>query len=174
MQRSYKKELVPAIEGGLAYEITPQQVLSRVGTTDIPFGRFVTQGPNDDQVHLPVVAGDVTGTPGLLGISRRTQFIESAPVSAATEESDAYVPAIIPQGEAFNVEKKGPIWMLAEQDCTPANNVFVRTVANVAFTPGTPGSFRIDADAGNATQASNCRILTSAKAGGFVIIDCDF
>lgn len=173
MQTSYKKELIAGIEGGLVYEFMPEQVLSRVGTTDIPFGRFVSYGGADDKCQLPGVGTDITGQGALLGISRRTQFIESAPVTNAQELSANYIAAIVPQYVAINVEKKGQIWMVTEQDATPTSSVYVRFQANGAATPGTLGCVRVDNDGGKAALAPNCRFLTSAKAGNLIAVDVD-
>jgi hypothetical protein len=137
---------------------------------EIPFGRVVvldtsgvsTLGPND-YVPAKLIAGaPAAGT--ILGISLYDPARETGGAIGS-------VPAIV-AGDMFSVCKHGDVYMVPEQDVTPADPVFVRHTAN-----GSPGTYdaigrvRKDADTANAIAVPGWRFKGKGLAGTLVAVE---
>lgn len=133
---------------GFPADVGLRDIVSRIAEVEIKFGKLVvaTVGQSEDLAKVPTATGDIS-TVGLVhGVAMADTSIETA--DGATYGSfpvDAAVPVI----------RKGRIWVLAEDEVTDVDAaVFVRHAV-----PGATGlgSFRTDADGGNATALAGAR-----------------
>jgi len=160
MQLSYG-EMSKGFAGMLA-DMADHEVISRAcENAAIGFGRFVSVGTaKDTQAKLPAAAGDVTNLT-LLGVALHDHARESIADS---------LEAGYKQYESMSVCKKGHVYVIAEQDVSPTDAVYVRHTTNGTLTPG---GVRKDVDTANAVLVSKARFLTSALAGELVVVDID-
>lgn len=143
---------------GMLQDSPRTDVLSRVfeNATSAPFGIAMARGtdPDVETDHAADAAGDLLG---VLVHSHANQ-VDSAGNTADT-------------GKLVNVLHEGRILVICEDAVTPADSVFVRVASGGGGTQ--LGAFRTDADTATARAASGMRFLTSASAGGLVVLEVD-
>lgn len=126
---------------------------------DIPFGRFVAfdagAGTTELAIRLPSASGSK-----LVGVLLHDQAHEQGSQVG------------LPTGLMASVIAKGSVWMITEQAVTPADPVFARfaLVTGSGTTPAL-GRVRKDVDTADAVAVPNARFLTSAAAGGLVMVE---
>ena len=134
----------------------------------VPFGVFVTQDANitgqgaDNIARLPFATGEVSTERLGLGVSVHSQATENALASAGQTEVGYKTQS------AMSILRQGLIWVQVEDAVVPGGAAFVRFVAGAGEQLG---SFRSDADSGDAVALPNSRFKTSAGAGGLAQLD---
>jgi hypothetical protein len=139
--------------GQLAYE-GDANLLARGYTlenaTAIPPGRGVNYDAVNDSVLLPSAGGQL-----FQGVCFDDGKL---PIDQTSYET----------GETVPVVKKGEVWVLTSEAVDPSDAVFLQHTAGA----GKPaGSFRTDADGGNADAVSGCQwtgVFSSGKASLYV------
>jgi hypothetical protein len=158
VQLTYPTDLAIGIAGQL--QPSPRNdVLSRVfeNATSAPFGIAIARGTDPDLEvdHAADAAGDLVG---VLVHSHANEVGDDNLNQADT-------------GKVVNVLHEGRILVVCEDACTPADSVYVRVASGGGGTQ--LGAFRTDADTATARAASGMRFLTSASAGGLVLLEVD-
>lgn len=134
----------------------------------VPFGVFVTQDLNitgqgaDNIARLPFATGEVSTERLALGVAVHNQASENALVSSGLSEVG------YPSQSAMSILRRGLVWVVVEDAVVAGGAAFVRFVASATEQLG---SFRSDADSGDAVALPNARFKTSASAGGLAILD---
>ncbi len=139
--------------GQLAYE-GDANLLARgyplENATSIPPGRGVNYDAVNDSVLLPSGAGQL-----FMGVCFDDGKL---PIDQTSYET----------GETVPVVKKGEVWVLTTEAVDPSDAVFLQHTLNAGRVPG---SFRTDADGGNADAVAGCQwtgAFSSGKAALYV------
>lgn len=155
-QTSYSKTMSAAYEGGHQQLIHVRSGRNNLGS-EIAYGRMVAfdagAGTTELAFRLPTASGDK-----LIGVV----LYDHAHEPQVTGVADDGIASLVDQGE---------VWMTTEQAVTPADPVFIRyDVASATGTSPALGKVRKDADTSKAVAATNCSFMTSAAAGGLVLV----
>lgn len=157
-QTSYSVYMASAFVGGHAKLDTVITGRNNSGA-ELPYGRAVVHdtgaGTSDTAVKLPSLAGDV-----IRGV-------------ALYEHAHEIQTTGIPDDGMVSIASRGQVWMETEQAVTPSSPVFVRyNAAGATGTNPAVGKVRLDADTAKAVDmSSRARFLTSAAAGGLVLVE---
>jgi hypothetical protein len=123
----------------------------------IPCGIWVADA-GQDQVRLPVAAGDITP----LGVG----FVHRDPTKGGTGAPQTVLYA---NGDPVTIMRKGYIWVIVENAVTAERPVFARHTASGANTQ--LGKVRADGDTGTADQVPSARFVTSTTGAGLAIVE---
>lgn len=127
----------------------------------IPFGTMMVQGTLDKDALLPNTS-TAAAAPKMIGIVVRSQAYERA------QEIDAT--GLLP-GVELQILKRGKVYVVSEEDVTPASAVRVRVLTG---TGTVIGGFRTSADASKCVDISKyARYLNTATAGTPVAVEID-
>ncbi len=159
-QTTYTDTFALGFEGQLADGGVDRFSETRVNTTvEMSFGRAVVRhASNDNEVEVPS-----TGNTNFEGVTHHTHAVELGEITGTATEG-------IPVNKPANILRKGRVLVIVEEAVTPASSVFFRHNAPGAL-PEALGRFRTDADAGDATQVTAARFVTSASAGELAILE---
>lgn len=129
---------------------------SEEASAEIAFGTFVGQGANEKGMLLLAATADkVIGA-----------LVNSMAFAKDVEVGDTGLkPAM-----TGTVDSRQRLWVLCEQDVTPADPVFIRCVAAGAEVAG---SVRKDADTADAVDASHWARFLGANVGTLVEVEYD-
>lgn len=115
-----------------------------------PFGIGVTQGTGDREFDLPDASTDV-----FLGVLAHEYPLDNSSLSTTLGLAADMV---------ANVLQKGVIWVLPEDDVTPASVVYWRYTVNGSDATKTPGRFGDTSDSSKNMIIANARFLDTASA----------
>lgn len=144
MQTSYN--LAPKVGrvGAIAESAEGIHAVTRVASVAVPFGCLSVRDNDDLKAKLPTSAAEVlSACKGSGGIATATNAIISS-----DGPNDPTIPTF-PIGKEFAQLKKGPVFVLVEQDVTQGQQAFVRFANSPNTVDGTrnqKGSFRADFD----------------------------
>jgi hypothetical protein len=130
---------------------------------NVPFGVLVVEdatGLSDERAHLPQATGDITTVGKVAGISVHNHGVEQ---NKGGINNLGYEPQ-----SAMNLLKKGRIYVTVEDAVVKTGLPFVRFVAGATEQLG---SFRSDADSGDAVALPNASYVTSASAGELAVVE---
>lgn len=141
MQLSYN--LAPSVGrvGAIAESAKNVHLVTRVASVAIPFGCLVVRDASDILAKLPTTALEVQSVVGSGGIAAATNAMITA-----DGPNDPTVPTF-PIKKEFAALRKGPIFVLVEQDVVQGNQAYVRFATST--NDGTKiqqGAFRKDYD----------------------------
>ena len=158
-QTSYAQSMSAAYEGGHQQLQRARSGRNNLGS-EIGYGRFVAfdagAGTSELAFRLPTGSTDK-----ILGV---------------TLYDHAHEPQVtgIPDDGMASICEQGDVWVITEQAVTPADPVFIRyNIAGATGTSPALGKVRLDADTAKAVAAPNCQFMTSAAAGGLVLVRCN-
>lgn len=157
-QTSYAVNMSAAF-AGMLYDIDPtKDVMSYLANAAIPFGVCVKRvSGQDGQCDLPGSAGD-----DLVGVAIASMTKE-VPLGGGTQ-TVGYA-----QFDSVPVLRHGRIYVAVEESVTPASSVFVRYASGAGGSQ--LGAFRASADTSTAVAWTKARFLSSASAGGIVVLE---
>lgn len=118
--------LAPAVGkvGAIAESAEGIHAIARVASVAIPFGCFSVRDASDLKSKLPTTAAEVlAGLQGVGGVAVATHAIVSDPSTA--------IP-LFPIGKEFAALRKGPIFVLVEEDVTQGDQAYIRYADAVA------------------------------------------
>lgn len=158
MQTAYAINLVIGAEGQLADD-SHNDVLSFIGTVDVPMGKVVAKDSSGDFMgKLPTSAGDI-----LEGVALRAQVVQPNTIPGGLNVYPAGGPAI-------SVLHIGRVLVKPEQAMVPGDAVFVRFAAGAGGT--VLGSIRKDADSASAVAWPKAKILSTVdSASGLCVLE---
>jgi hypothetical protein len=154
-QLNYDKDQPVALEGMLA-DSGDRYIISRNAEVALPYGKLAIEGTDtDEQAKLPTVATDITDAEKVLGVIHRDGIKENTADSEAQYEV----------GDDAGIVRSGNPYIKPETAVTTQDPVYVRFNA-----PGSEvlGSFRNDADGGNAALLANAKFMGNVEAGELV------
>jgi hypothetical protein len=138
IQDTYKQYFDAAMPGNFAHTSTLDDWISKMTDTAITFGLGVVRGAKDRSVKVPSATGQ-----DFIGIVRRTLARSNADnVEDGASEVDTF----------HDIITNGYVHVVCEDGCSPGDDVFLRHTVNAALTPG---SFRTDGDAIEATDSAD-------------------
>lgn len=155
-QTSY--DLVPAKAfAGMLADLTDNDVVSLVNAqaADIPFGVAIANGASELKGELPNNMGDF-----IRGIAVHSHAYDNASLSNANG---------VPDKAMINVLRRGRVWAICEDGCSPEGDVFVRIAANGGNTQ--LGRLLGADDGANAGKLVGAVWKTTALAGGLAIVE---
>lgn len=126
-----------------------KNIVSRVAEADIPFGRFVMKGTQDNGV-LPIVTG-------LIALDRGLGFT----VRVQDDTADANDVLEVKSGKAANVLDFGEIWVETLDAVAVSDDVYV-----VVTVGADQGKVRNDAGGGAAEILPGARFMSSTSGAG--------
>lgn len=158
-QTTFLDAMVRGREGGIADGRAVKHVESAAAETALVAGKAV-QYSGDPSDPSPRQVSDASAATAIAGVVLYDPMVESA---SATAEFAV--------GDVVGVMRKGAVYVVTEDACTPASSVFVRVTAAGAEVAG---SFRSDADGGDAIElTTGARFLHSSGAGEINILELD-
>lgn len=116
-------------------------------TSAVAFGVGVQQGAVDRGFALPSASDDI-----FAGITCHEYALDNA------DESEG-----IAADETNSVVEDGVVWVLPEENVTPADDVYWRYTVNAGDAELTPGRFGASTDSGKNTVLTNARWLDTAS-----------
>lgn len=134
-----------------------RQVISLVIPAQTSTGGTATlgfQGPGG-RIYAPY---------GIAGISAFTHKTLQTPSSSNNE--------VYEDDEPMPVLRRGRIWVVSEDACTPNEAVYARCASGSGGS--VLGKFRTDDDSNTAIAVPNARWVTSASAGGLAVLEVNF
>lgn len=128
-------------------------------SAEIPFGTLVSQGTLDNEALIPAASGDGVKAVGVVLHSH-----------AYNKDNELGTSGLKPE-VTMNVLNKGRVWVVIDENVTPASAVRARYTA----VGGGKGSFRASASAGNTVDLSKCArwIGTHLAATGYGLLEID-
>lgn len=158
-QTTYGTNPAVAFAGQIA-DAMRSDTISRIAKHDIIFGIAVMQYMSGDgQCDKLGSSADI-----VLGV---TVYDASLPPAGSLNGS-SYAGAYV-AGMETRILRKGRIWVYAEQDVTPASDVYARYATSGGNT--TLGKFRKDGDSSTALQITAARWLTTTTAGNLALLE---
>ncbi len=149
---------------GMVSESRPSQIITKIMETAAgeSAGRFVAQGTADNQCKALAAIASVTGYPAL-------GFLIYDPSRPTNWPATAYTKAYR-VGDSCAILRKGCIWLIAEEAVTPADDVYVRAISGAYTVIGRVGTSS-DSSACGLLAQSQARFMTTAAAGGLVLVE---
>jgi hypothetical protein len=127
---------------------------------NMPFGRVVVRDTAGDYLcRLPA-----SGAVNVVGILIHSLATEPG-LLPASDTSAGW-----PSHKPANILRRGRVWMVTEQNVTPASTVYFRHTAPGA-SPEALGRVREDNDGGDATALPTGKFMTTATAGNLVLVE---
>jgi hypothetical protein len=118
---------------------------SEESSAEIPFGRLLQQGTQDNGAKLLTAINN-----RIIGISAFANTYEPGPTAGG----------IIPK-DSVSVLTEGEIWVICEDNFTPASTVYARGIAGA----GALGRWKTATDSPNTFQVYGAHFLNSGTAG---------
>ena len=156
-QTSYSVYMNAAFVGGHAQLVTVTTGRNNSGA-EIPYGRAVVFDTGAGTTQIAVKLPSATG-----------QKMMGAVLYDHAHEIQT---TGVPDDGVLSLVSRGQVWMETEQAVTPNDPVFVRfNAAGATGTSPAVGKVRLDADTGKADAVTAARFLTTAAAGGLVLVE---
>jgi hypothetical protein len=130
-------------------------VESPIAEATLTVGRLVCQGTDDVEAKVPAASGDVTES--------ARGVVAYEPVGYSTDT--------IAIGEPFTCVRKGPVCVAVEDLAVAGQHPFVRITADAGGPAGAArsgGSFRSDADGGEAVELTRAVFRSSVSGVGLL------
>ena len=159
MQTAYAINLNLGAEGQLADDSQIKDVLSLIGTVDVPMGKVVAKDSSGDNMgKLPTSGSDI-----MMGVALRAQVVQPNTIPGGLN--------VYPLGgPAVSVLHVGRVLVKPEQSMVPGDAVFVRFAAGAGGT--VKGSIRKDADTASAVAWPKAKILSTVdSASGLCVLE---
>lgn len=159
-QTSYPSSMDPAFAGMLADLDNKKAISMNNGeaSAEMPFGVAVCWGASDDEALLPDATSDV-----IAGILLHAHSYD--PDSQLGDDG------VLPDN-TISVLRKGTVWAVCEDGCSPGDRLFVRAVTSGAEQEG---ALRASADSTDCIDCTNQGVwLTTAAEGGLAKLEVDF
>lgn len=155
-QTSVSSTMEIGIAGQLA-DSGDNDVVSKLASVAMPFGKLAVEAATEGQCKLPGVAGDVTDPLKVLGLVLKTQAIESDSSSASDYAA----------GDMVNVMRKGRALVKVEQTVVVTDPVYVRYAAGGDGV----GSFGNSAGTSERALLASAKYIKGAASGGLAVVE---
>ena len=127
---------------------------------NMPFGRVAVRDTAGDYLcRLPA-----SGAVDVVGVVAHSHAVEPG-LLPSSDTSAGY-----PSKKPANILRRGRVWMVTEQNVTPASTVYFRH-ASPGASPEALGRVRGDNDGGDATAFTGAKFMTTATAGNPVLVE---
>lgn len=126
MQTAYNQAPAIGRVGAIAESAEGIHSVAKIANVIIPFGCFVCKDTDDKLAKLPTSAAEV-----LLGMKSGGVAVATHAIITDDSSGGPTVPSF-PVGKEFAAMRKGPIFVLVEEDVTQGDQAFVRFANHVA------------------------------------------